>query len=258
MRVRLSLAWVFLSASLAFGEAGTGTIRGTVRDSSGSPLKGAAVEVRNAHTKVVYSAVSDGAGSYALAQLPVGQYAVTLRMPRMKTYSHAFVAIEGGAVVQEDVALEADDGQGSALADDAKLANTFKRAPGRDFLDQDAELALIKPVLSLNGDGVDLSKQPPVRGQIVWFYLRGHGRYLLSLAPNKELGFSRAGVVDGSTIELQSASQDIQIGSAERIVEGSATYNLYLLRQADWLPADSDQSSALLGAFSSVELSAAQ
>lgn len=76
---------------------------------------------------------------------------------------------------------------------------------------------------------MDLSGQPAVKGRVLWFYVRGRGRYLLSLAPNRELGFVRAGLVEGPTIEFQSADQDIQIDSGERIVEGSASYNLYVL-----------------------------
>jgi hypothetical protein len=238
MQLGAALTCVFLSILPAFGEAGTGTIRGSVRDSSGSPVRGATVEVKNAHTKVLYSAFSDGTGSYTVGRLPVGQYVVTLRVPKMKPYSHGFLAIDPGAVVREDVDLETDNGLASILADNPVPASASKRAPGRDFLDEDVELVLTKPTLSLNGNGVELPAELAVKGRILWFYVRGHGRYLLSLAPNRELGFTRAGLVERATIQFQSADQDIQIDSAERIVDGTASYNLDVLHQADWFPAE--------------------
>ena len=58
-----------LSALGLFGQAGTGTITGTVTDAAGAVVPGAAIEVRNADTNVAYPTVTTetGADSYTNA-----------------------------------------------------------------------------------------------------------------------------------------------------------------------------------------------
>ena len=65
-------------ASLAFGQVGNGTITGVVTDASGAIVAAAAVEARNTETGVAFRGVSTNAGDYAITDLPVGIYAVTV------------------------------------------------------------------------------------------------------------------------------------------------------------------------------------
>jgi tetratricopeptide (TPR) repeat protein len=77
----------FLSAVLALlaalghntplgGQAGAGTIKGTVKDTSGAPLAGATVTLRNEATARSRAAVSKPDGSYIFSSLEAGSYAV--------------------------------------------------------------------------------------------------------------------------------------------------------------------------------------
>jgi len=52
----------------------TGSIRGTVSDSSGAVVQGASVSAKQAETGLVRSANTDSGGSYLLLELPVGHY----------------------------------------------------------------------------------------------------------------------------------------------------------------------------------------
>ena len=47
MRTGLVLLWLALASLSAFGQAGNGTITGTVSDPAGAVVAGAAVEARN-------------------------------------------------------------------------------------------------------------------------------------------------------------------------------------------------------------------
>jgi hypothetical protein len=89
-----------------FGQGVNGTITGTVTDSSGSVVSGAAVEATNVETGVLYTAASTATGNYAIANLPVGAYTVTAKVPGFKTYTHTNLAIAAGQVLKEDVSLE--------------------------------------------------------------------------------------------------------------------------------------------------------
>lgn len=58
-----------------------GTITGLAVDPSGSAISGAAVTAANQGTGVTYKTVTNVAGNFALQQLPVGKYEVTIEAP---------------------------------------------------------------------------------------------------------------------------------------------------------------------------------
>jgi hypothetical protein len=95
-----------LLVPLAFGQGGTGTITGTVTDPTGSVVANANVEARNIETGVVYSGASTNAGNYAIANLPVGTYELTVKVAGFKTYNHTNLSIAATQTLREDIALE--------------------------------------------------------------------------------------------------------------------------------------------------------
>ncbi len=169
-------------------------------------------------------------------------------MQGMKTYAHSYLAIDKSAAVREDVTLEVDENPVYVFPyNPPPVKAATVRPPSRDFFDADAELVVAKPRVSLNGTAVEVSQDPaPVKGKIVWIYMPGRGRYLLSLSPRP--GFGVAGQVGGTSLEFELRGDEIQIDTKERIAEGSALYNLYVLLQSDWLPPNqSSQTTARMG-----------
>jgi Carboxypeptidase regulatory-like domain len=65
---------------LAFGQGGGGTITGTVTDPTGLVIPGVDVEATNAETGAVYSGSSARAGNYAIPNLPVGTYVLSVKV----------------------------------------------------------------------------------------------------------------------------------------------------------------------------------
>ena len=65
----------FLCPALIHAQA-TGTINGTVYDSTGALIPGAAVTVTNTGTNQTRSAITDDSGNYVVPLLPVGSYTV--------------------------------------------------------------------------------------------------------------------------------------------------------------------------------------
>jgi hypothetical protein len=100
----------------------------------------------------------------------------------------------------------------------------------------------------VNDRGLELSKDlKQVRGKIVWIYVPNQGRYLISLAPRTELGLKLEGEVSGTSLKFRAGDDGIRVDSGEKILAGSATYNLYVLSQPRWLPPNgSVRSMALL------------
>ena len=96
---------VLVSVGL-FGQAGTGTITGTVMDPSGAVVSGAAVEAKNTQTGIVYPGVSTDTGNYTVAQLPPGTYEVSVTFSGFKKYVHSNLVVQAAQVVREDPKLE--------------------------------------------------------------------------------------------------------------------------------------------------------
>jgi len=83
----LVLCALLATSSTAFGQGSvTGTIRGTVQDSSGAVLPGATITVTNTATNVAQSTVSDSRGQYIFAGLFPATYDLKAELDGFKTY----------------------------------------------------------------------------------------------------------------------------------------------------------------------------
>ena len=80
----LGMAGGFLSPDLA-AQAGGAAIQGTVTDSSGAVIPGAAITVTNNETNLQRTVTSNSAGLYNLPNLPPGRYRVQVSMAGFQT-----------------------------------------------------------------------------------------------------------------------------------------------------------------------------
>src|SRR5215469_6382435 len=87
------LAPLALLAAFSFGQVGNGTVTGSVLDPAGAVVANATVEVTNSGTGVVYTGLTTNAGVYSVSNLPVGTYAVSVKVQGFKTYTHANLAV---------------------------------------------------------------------------------------------------------------------------------------------------------------------
>lgn len=76
--IRFATAWiVFIASAAGFAQVVGGSISGTVRDTTGAAVSGAAISIRNVETGATRTLTSDGEGRYAAPSLPVGLYSVS-------------------------------------------------------------------------------------------------------------------------------------------------------------------------------------
>src|SRR6266567_5539382 len=79
----------FIAAFDLFGQADRGTITGILSDQGGSVIANATVQAKNSETGQVYSADTTGTGNYTIAQLPYGNYEVSVEVAGFKRYVNA-------------------------------------------------------------------------------------------------------------------------------------------------------------------------
>ena len=105
MKLRLLVVFVLFSTTLLVGQTFRGTILGTVTDPSGAVVGGATVKVRNVGTGQERSTTTSADGSYAVPELPIGTYTVTVTQEGFKTFSATSVAVDVATERRVDAAL---------------------------------------------------------------------------------------------------------------------------------------------------------
>ncbi len=85
MKLRLVTVFLFLAVVTLVAQTFRGTILGTVTDASGALVAGATVKARNVGTGQERTTATSADGSYAIPELPIGTYAVTISQSGFQT-----------------------------------------------------------------------------------------------------------------------------------------------------------------------------
>lgn len=116
---------LFSAAITALGQAGAGTITGTVVDPAGAVIAGASIQVKNADTGAIYPAATTATGNYTVSQLPPGGYQLTVTVMGFKTYTHSNLQVPAATVVREDVQMQVGStGETVTVTAEASLLKT--------------------------------------------------------------------------------------------------------------------------------------
>ncbi len=112
VRVRQTILFAGLVVGLAFGfqtnllaQGTTGTITGTVTDSTGAAINGAKVTVTQTSTNSVHTANTSSEGSYAVPQLPPGPYSVKIDKDAFESYLQNGIVLSIDQVMQVNAQL---------------------------------------------------------------------------------------------------------------------------------------------------------
>src|SRR5437899_2337617 len=98
----IALLALFLAAPRPGSAQATGTISGTVRDSSGAVVPGAKITATNEGTNLTRSVEADDAGQYIVPQLPVGAYQVRVDKAGFASFAQNGISLQANTTVQVD------------------------------------------------------------------------------------------------------------------------------------------------------------
>ena len=102
----LLAAVLFIGLSVAmFGQAVSGTLLGTVQDSSGAAVAKASITVTETGTGTTYQSVTNDAGNYTIPSLPPGRYTVVVTAAGFKKDTHENIDILLNSSTRVDVDL---------------------------------------------------------------------------------------------------------------------------------------------------------
>ncbi len=83
---RFILALIFFGSGLIQAQSTTGSIAGTIRDTTGGVVPGVEVVATHSHTRVSSTAISGESGFYEVLRLPPGLYEVRAQFPGFQTF----------------------------------------------------------------------------------------------------------------------------------------------------------------------------
>ena len=95
----------------------TGTLQGTVTNTSGAPVSGATVVVTQQGRSQSRTFTTDASGRFRASQIPVGRYTVSISGPGYDTYTDESVAVTLGGTASYDFTIGAVGGQADSIED---------------------------------------------------------------------------------------------------------------------------------------------
>ncbi len=93
-------------SSFGFGQTATGSITGTVTDSSQAPVNGATVTLMNQATNETRTATTNSSGLYSFQLLPPATYRFEVRMAGFRNFVVSRIPLDVGQAVPQNVSLQ--------------------------------------------------------------------------------------------------------------------------------------------------------
>jgi carboxypeptidase family protein/TonB-dependent receptor-like protein len=103
--ILIAFTIVLAATSIVHAQVESGSIVGTVRDSSGAVDVGASVTVTSTDTNIARQATTDAVGEYAVTLLKIGTYSVSVEHSGFKTSVQKRIKLDVNQVVRIDVTL---------------------------------------------------------------------------------------------------------------------------------------------------------
>jgi len=235
----LAFAFCLSLSGLAFGQEITGSIAGTVKDTTGAAVQGATVTITDSDKKVVVRTVStNDNGEFSLPLVPVALYDLSVEAPNFKKHIDSGVKVNVNDRRKVDVILEAGNiAETITVTSDPLQVNTQSAAAGNVINgDQVRQLSLnnrnfvqlitLSPGVSANiADQIYVGTTNP-----------GGASNALQIAVNGVRSSSNTYNVDGADTTDRGANLTIQTyPSVDAIAEFTVLRSLY--------PAESGRSS---------------
>ncbi|MBI3894920.1 MAG: TonB-dependent receptor, partial [Acidobacteria bacterium] len=96
----------FFLSGVVFAQVTTGTVSGTVSDSTGAVIPGANVTLRNVETGITRTTMTDAAGRYRVPQLGLGSYEVTAEAAGFQTSVRTGITLTVGREATVDFSMQ--------------------------------------------------------------------------------------------------------------------------------------------------------
>jgi hypothetical protein len=148
--LRVLILLLFVTTCTLYGQiAGTGSIQGTVTDSSGAVVQNATVNIINQSTQVTRTAKTDSSGVYAVPNINVGTYSVSVTAQGFQTFTDSGIVLEVGSSISVNVKLTVGEASEKIEVKADSLALQTEDASFKQTVDQQDITEM--PLLTISG-----------------------------------------------------------------------------------------------------------
>ncbi|HKO45329.1 MAG TPA: hypothetical protein VJU84_18795 [Pyrinomonadaceae bacterium] len=113
-----------------------------------------------------------------------------------------------------------------------------KAAPSpRDFTLDAVALKIVDFKMTIGGRQVMTGlRGADFRGALLWCYVEGHGRFIVSLVPRDGYEFEKTGVISDNKIAFEISGRQYEWLSSEPILPGGGAWNVWVLHDPKYVP----------------------
>jgi hypothetical protein len=115
-------AFALLFSSIAFANDAASSLSGEIKDPSGAVIARAKVTLTSPTTGVLLTTVTNSAGSYYFASVPVGTYDLGVSAAGFRTYRHTAIVMSVSSILRADAVLEIGKNLETVTVEGAKVA----------------------------------------------------------------------------------------------------------------------------------------
>jgi hypothetical protein len=109
--------------------------------------------------------------------------------------------------------------------------------PIKDFTPDAVALSVRNYQLLIDGKLIGSSNSTTgTAGSLLWFYVPGRGRFIVSLVPRDGYSFEKIGVLDENRIEFSAGGEHYEWLSGAPILAGGGAWNVWVLQDKNYTP----------------------
>jgi hypothetical protein len=109
--------------------------------------------------------------------------------------------------------------------------------PARDFSLSDVRLVMQNHQLFINGELAAGNASGSCSGELIFFYLRGRGRFVFSIKPHEGYDFQKLGEIQHNKLSFTLGGDHYEWVSRAPVIGMGGNWNLWVLHQPDHIPA---------------------
>ena len=107
----------------------------------------------------------------------------------------------------------------------------------RDFTLDAVALKIVDFKLTIGGNQVMTGlRGANFAGALLWCYVEGHGRFIVSLVPRDGYAFEKRGVINDNRIAFQVNGRQYEWLSSEPVLPGGGSWNVWVLHDPKYVP----------------------
>jgi hypothetical protein len=165
------VATLLIVAAAAHAQtAGNGSIQGSVADSTGAVIQGAAVTATSNSTQVKHSAITGGNGLYSFPNLDIGTYTLDVTAQGFQHYSQSNIVLEVGSSIAVNVGMTVGEASQRVEVQASGLALQTEDSSFKQTIDQKTLTGLplngrqVTSLITLSGGSVNANENSDLQG----------------------------------------------------------------------------------------------